>query len=99
MANGILGKKIGMTQVFAEDGKVISVTAIQAGPCAVLAVKDKSIQLGFEAAKESRLKKPLLGFFKKIKVSPRKLIREFVKDPSREYKIGEELKADIFVLS
>ncbi len=96
MANGILGKKIGMTQVFAEDGKVISVTVIEAGPCVVLAVKGKSVQLGFEPVKENCLKKPLLGYFKKINVSPRKLIREFLKDPSREYKIGEELKADLF---
>lgn len=93
---GILGKKIGMTQIFGADGKFTSVTVIQAGPCAVLAVGDKTVQLGFDAAKDGRLKKPLAGYFKKINVAPKKLIREFLKDPSREYKVGEELKADIF---
>jgi len=96
MANGILGKKLGMTQVFAADGKAVSVTVIEAGPCAVLAVKEKTVQVGFDAVGEKRLKKPLLGYFKKLNVAPRKLIREFLRDPAKEYKIGEELRADIF---
>jgi large subunit ribosomal protein L3 len=93
---GILGKKIGMTQVFSDDGKLVSVTAIEAGPCPVLAIKEKSIQLGFDLAKENRLKKPLLGYFKKINVAPRKFIREILKEPNKEYKVGEELKVDLF---
>jgi len=93
---GILGKKIGMTQVFGEDGKLISVTAIEAGPCPILAIKEKSIQIGFDLAKENRVKKPNLGFFKKINITPRKVIKEFLKEPSKEYKIGEELKVDLF---
>lgn len=64
---GILGKKIGMTQVFSEDGRLVSVTAIEAGPCPILAIKEKNIQIGFDLAKENRMKKPLLGFFKKNK--------------------------------
>jgi large subunit ribosomal protein L3 len=93
---GILGKKIGMTQVFTEGGDRVGVTVIEAGPCPVLAVKGKSIQLGFDVAKDNRMSKPLAGFFKKINVPVRKFIREIPKDPAREYKIGEELKADMF---
>ncbi|MBM3245823.1 MAG: 50S ribosomal protein L3 [Candidatus Omnitrophica bacterium] len=93
---GLLGKKLGMTQVFSDDGKMISVTAIEAGPCPVLAVRDKSIQIGFDPIKESRAKKPLLGYFKKRSVSPVKLIREVGRDSAKEYKVGEMLKADIF---
>jgi len=93
---GILGKKLGMTQVFTEDGSLVSVTAIEAGPCPVLSVKEKSIQLGFEETSEKRLKKPIAGYFKKINIPCRKVIKEFSKDPSKEYKAGEELKVDIF---
>jgi len=93
---GILGKKIGMTQVFTEEGKFESVTAIEAGPCPVLAVNDKSVQLGFDLAREKSVKKPMLGYFKKLNISPRKFIKEVIKDPAKEYKVGEELKADMF---
>ena len=92
----ILGKKIGMTQVFAEDGRRVSITAIEAGPCAILSIKDKSIQLGFDEIKESKVKKPLLGIFKKIGIGPCKFIKEVVRDVSYEYKVGEELKVDLF---
>ncbi len=93
---GILGKKIGMTQIFAEDGTLVSVTAIEAGPCPVLAINEKNIQLGFDLAKEKSLKKPQAGYFKKLNIAGRKFIRELSKEPSREYKVGEELKVDIF---
>jgi large subunit ribosomal protein L3 len=93
---GLLGKKIGMTQVFAEDGRRVAVTAIEAGPCPVLSIKDKSIQLGFDAIGEKQVKRPNLGFFKKINVAARKIIKEFPREPSREYKIGEELRVDVF---
>ena len=94
--NGILGKKIGMTQIFSQDAKLVAVTAIEAGPCPVLAVKDKSIQLGFDAVSERRLKKPILGYFRKLNIAPRKLIQEVLKDPKKEYKVGEEIKVEIF---
>ncbi len=93
---GLIGKKIGMTQVFTEDGKLVGVTAIEAGPCPILAVKEKHIQLGFDLARQNRSKKPLLGYFKKLNITPLKLIREFLKDPALEYKIGEEVKVDLF---
>ncbi len=94
--SGLLGKKLGMTQIFGEDGRRISVTAIEAGPCPILAVKEKSIQLGFDLVKEERMKKPLLGIYKKINVTPRKIIKEFLKESSKEYRIGEEIKVDLF---
>jgi len=93
---GLLGKKIGMTQIFTEDGRLISVTAIEAGPCPVLAVNEKSIQLGFDNVKEKHVKKPQLGYFKKLNVTPRKIIREVVKDPAKEYKVGEEINVEVF---
>lgn len=96
MAIAILGKKLGMTQVFDEEGRSVAVSAIEAGPCPVLAVLDKSLQLGFDLALESKMKKPLLGYFKKLNIAPRKFIREVVKDPSKEYKPGEEIKVDLF---
>lgn len=75
---------------------MVGVTAIEAGPCLILAVKEKSIQLGFDAVKESRMKKPELGYFKKLNLPARRIIREVLKEAGREYKVGEELKADIF---
>ena len=94
---GILGKKIGTMQIFTEDGSLVLATAIEAGPCPVLAIRGKSVQLGFGAIKnESRLKRPIAGIFKKLNIAPRKFIREVVRDMSKEYKIGEEIKVDLF---
>lgn len=94
--SGILGKKIGTTQVFNEQGELVAVTAIEAGPCAVLAIKEKSVQLGFEPVKENRISKPVLGYFKKINLPARKVIKEFKRDIAREYKVGEEIKVELF---
>ena len=85
-----------MTQVFSPEGLMLGVTAIEIGPCPVLAVKEKSVQLGFDIVKEKSLKKPQAEFFKKIKIAPRRMIREFAKDAGVEYKVGDELKADLF---
>lgn len=94
---GLLGKKLGMTQVFTEDGRLLGVSVIEAGPCCVLTVKEKSVQLGFDPVKNTkRVKKPLLGYFKKLNVPPQKLIREVPIERGKEYKVGEELKADLF---
>jgi len=93
---GIIGKKIGMTQVFSDDGALVSVTAIEAGPCPVLSIKPNSVQLGFESVHENKLKKPIAGIFKKLNISARKLMRELPKDATKEYKIGDELKVDMF---
>ena len=93
---GLIGKKLGMTQIFTDDGKRLSVTAIEAGPCPVLAVKEKNIQLGFELAKEKSLKKPIAGYFKKLNIPARKVIYELSRDVSIEYTVGQELKVDLF---
>lgn len=85
-----------MTQIFAEDGSLVSVTAIEAGPCPVLAINEKSIQVGFDLAKEKNLKKPQAGYFKKLNIHGRKIIRELPKDAGKEYKVGEDLKVGIF---
>ncbi|MBU2541892.1 MAG: 50S ribosomal protein L3 [Candidatus Omnitrophica bacterium] len=101
---GILGRKLGMTQVFDENGTCIAVTLIEAGPCVVLKSYSKGdifkLQLGFEdvkkTSKENRIKKPQLGQFRKIKVAPKRIIKE-VKFSSKEVPaIGSEITADIF---
>ncbi len=93
---GLLGRKIGMTQVFSEDGKLVGVTAVEAGPCYVLAVKEKNIQMGFLSIPENRLKKPIAGYFKKLNILPHRFIREIAKELSQVYKVGDQLKADLF---
>ncbi|RJO64242.1 MAG: 50S ribosomal protein L3 [Candidatus Omnitrophota bacterium] len=93
---GLLGKKIGMTHIFTDDGKAVSVTVIEAGPCPVLAVMEKTVQVGFDEIKEKKTNKPKAGYFKKLNIAPRKFIREVTKDTTKEYKVGEEIKADIF---
>jgi len=86
-----------MTQVFTEDGNEVMVSVIEAGPCPVLGIKEKNVQLAFDLVeKESRMKKPVLGIFKKLNIPGRKLIGEIAKEPGVEYKVGTELKVDMF---
>jgi large subunit ribosomal protein L3 len=99
----ILGKKVGMTQVFDESGLLIPVTVLQAGPCTVVDVKTKekdgysALGIAYEDVKEKRLNKPLLGFYKKIGVSPKKYLREWRTENTEGYEIGKEIKcADMF---
>ena len=102
MKKGLIGKKVGMTQIFDEAGKVIPVTAIEAGPCVVAQVKTEetdgytAIQLGFGDVKESKLNRPEKGHFSKGNVTPKKHLREFRVDSVEEVKVGDELKADVF---
>ncbi|MHB8155228.1 MAG: 50S ribosomal protein L3 [Candidatus Omnitrophota bacterium] len=93
---GLIGKKIGMTQVFAADNAQLGVTAIVAGPCPILMVMDKNIQLGFDVVKEKSLKKAQLGLYKKLNITPRKVIKDLSKEADVEYKVGDELKVDLF---
>lgn len=93
---GLIGKKIGMTQIFAADNSQVPVTAIQAGPCPVLMVMDKNIQLGFDAVGEKSVKKPQLGLFKKLNIAPCRVIKDINKEANVEYKVGSELKVDLF---
>jgi large subunit ribosomal protein L3 len=102
MKKAILGKKLGMTQIFDASGLVVPVTVIQAGPCAVLQKKtvDKdgyeAIKVAFEDKRESLLNKPELGEFKKVGVTPKKHVRELIIDGQSDMKVGDELKADVF---
>ena len=97
MINAILGRKIGMTRMFDEYGKSISVTAISAGPCVVLGLTQKNIRLGFEDLSEKDVKKPQLGMYKKLNVSPKRIIKEIEKgNTDQELKVGDEIKTDIF---
>ena len=102
MQKCIIGKKIGMTQLFDENGKFIPVTVIEAGPCPVVQVKTPetdgytALKLGFLPAKEKALNKPDLGQFKKAGVNPCKVLREVRLDSVEGYKVGDEVKADVF---
>ena len=102
MEKAILGKKLGMTQVFADNGTVIPVTVIQAGPCYVAQVKTvetdgyNAIVVGFEDKREKLVNKPEMGLFKKAEITPKKYLREFRLENASEYKGGQEIKCDIF---
>ncbi len=102
MKKGLIGRKVGMTQIFDEAGKVIPVTVIEAGPCVVAQVKTEetdgynAIQLGFGDVKEKKVNKPEKGHFTKVNVTPKKYLREFRLDSVEEVKVGDELKADVF---
>ena len=102
MNKGLIGKKLGMTQIFDEQGKVIPVTVIEAGPCVVAQIKTvesdgyNAIQLGFGDVKESKINKPEKGHFAKSKLTPKKHLREFRLDSVENINVGDELKADTF---
>lgn len=99
---GILGRKIGMTQVFDDEGRLLPVTVVEAGPCVVVQKKSvptdgyDSIQVGFGPLRKHRVNRPLAGHFKKAGLEPRKLLREFRVSNAEEYKVGQEIKVDIF---
>ena len=98
----IIGKKVGMSQIFDENGKVIPVTVIEAGPCTVIQKKTsekegyESVQLGFEDVPERKLTKPEMGHLNKAGVAPKKYLREFNLENASELNIGDIIKADTF---
>ena len=102
MEKAIIGKKVGMSQIFDTDGKVIPVTVIEAGPCVVVqkktAEKDgyEAVQLGFEDVSERRLTKPEMGHLSKAGVSPKKHLKEFKLNKAAEMNVGDIVKADAF---
>lgn len=102
MSVGILGTKLGMTQVFDEIGKAIPVTVVQAGPCTVTQIKTKqtdgyeAIQVGFKEVKPKSLNKPELGHLAKSSAPALRHLREYHLDNTSEYSMGQEIKADIF---
>ena len=102
MGKAIIGRKVGMTQIFAEDGKVIPVTVIEAGPCPVVQVKTPetdgytALKLGFLPAKEKELNKPDAGQFKKAGIAPCKVLREVRVESAEGYSVGTQITADVF---
>ena len=102
MKKAIIGKKVGMTQIFDESGKVIPVTVVEAGPCVVTQKKTnetdgyEAVQLGFENVKESKLTKPEAGHLKKAGVEAKKHLKEFQLENAAELNVGDVIKADTF---
>lgn len=104
LRKGILGRKIGMTQIFDEAGKAVPVTVIEAGPCYVVQKKTPerdgyaALQLGFEEVRERILNRPLRGQFSKQKVKPLRFLREIRVEPDEldQFEVGQEVKVDIF---
>jgi large subunit ribosomal protein L3 len=95
MVNGMIGKKLGMVQIFDESGQAIGVTVVEAGPCTVIQKRENSkVQLGFDSVKESRVNKPDLGQFKKAGTAAFRIIKEFSAEDSIE--VGQEIRADLF---
>ena len=102
MVKGIIGKKIGMTQIFDANGKVVPVTVVEAGPCPVVQKKTvevdgyAAVQLGFAVQKQQRVTKPLKGHFAKADVAPQKVLKEFRFADTSAYEAGTVVKADVF---
>ncbi|MBE6071654.1 MAG: 50S ribosomal protein L3 [Clostridium butyricum] len=102
MKKAIIGKKVGMTQIFDEKGKVVPVTVVEAGPCVVVQKKTlekdgyEAIQVGFEEIREKLANKPRKGTFAKAGVSIRRTLKEFRLDDISAYEIGQEIKVDVF---
>lgn len=102
MPKGILGKKIGMTQIFTDKGLAIPVTVIEAGPCIVIQKKTpekdgySAIQIGFGEKRERLFTKPLAGHFTKAGIRPLRFLREMLVEDPEVFQVGQEIKADIF---
>ena len=102
MKKAILATKIGMTQIFAEDGELIPVTVLQAGPCEVTQVKTvendgySAVQVGFQDMREKLSTKPMKGHFEKAGVSVKRFVKEFKLDDAENYELGQKITVDVF---
>ena len=102
MQKAIIGKKVGMTQIFDAEGRVIPVTVIEAGPCSVIQKKTverdgyEAVQLGFMDKADKNVNKPQAGHFKKAGVSAKRVLKEFKLEGAAEMNVGDEVKADVF---
>ena len=102
MQKGIIGKKIGMTQIFDEHGKVVPVTVIEAGPCVISQKKTvendgyAAVQMGYGDMKAHKVNKPMQGHFAKGDVAPKKVLREFRLENTDAYNVGDLVKVDVF---
>lgn len=104
MSKGILGKKIGMTQIFTSEGRVVPVTVVEAGPCPVVQKKTvatdgyNAIQIGFSVLRESLSNKPRKGHFQKASLKPMRYVREFKVSDVESFEVGQEVKVDLFTV-
>ena len=104
MQKGLIGKKIGMTQLFDENGRVIPVTVVEAGPCTVVQKKTiendgyAAVQVGYGDVKVTKVNKPMAGHFKKADVAPKKVLKEFRLADTDSVNVGDIFKADIFAV-
>ncbi len=102
MVDALIGRKLGMTQIFVENGNCVPVTVIEAGPCLITKIRTKerdgyqAIQLGFEDVKKKKLNKPRRKYFEKSGISPKKTLKEFRCKEVEDAKVGQFVKADIF---
>lgn len=102
MKKAILGKKLGMTQIFDNNGLVVPVTVVEAGPCFVSQVKTvdndgySAVQLAFGDVRENLINKPLMGALKKAEISAKKYLKEFKLDNASEYKLGDKITCEVF---
>lgn len=102
MKKGIIGKKVGMTQIFDENGKVIPVTVVEAGPCVISQKKTvendsyASVQMGYGDLKAAKVTKPMKGHFAKADAAPKRTLREFRLENTDAYNVGDLVKADVF---
>jgi large subunit ribosomal protein L3 len=99
---GLIGRKVGMTQIFSDQGEAVPVTVLEVGPCTVTELRTESkdgynaVQLGFGTQRESRMARPLLGQFKKRNLTPSRVLREFRVDDLQGLELGQSLKVDLF---
>jgi large subunit ribosomal protein L3 len=99
---GVLGEKLGMTQVFDDEGRIVPVTVVQAGPCVVTQIRDQekdgytAVQLGFGQIDPRKVNKPRTGHFEKAGVTPRRYLVELRADDTTEYELGQEITASVF---
>ena len=102
MEKGIIGRKIGMTQLFTENGNVVPVTVVEAGPCTVIQKKTvdndgyNAVQLGFEDIREKLVVKPLKGHYDKAEIAYKRVLKEFKLDNCESMNVGDVIKADVF---
>ncbi len=102
MKKGLLGKKLGMTQLFDEAGKIVPVTVVEAGPCVVVQKKTvendgyEAVQVGFADMKEKNVNKPMKGHFEKAGVTAKRFLKEFKLEDAASMNVGDEIKADVF---
>ena len=100
----MLGKKIGMTQIFLDDGRMVPVTVIEAGPCVVTQVKERekdgyeAVQIGYQEVKKENVNKPIEGHFKKAKVAPQKYLAELLLANGENYELGQVLTVESFTV-